>query len=182
MSQEDQDRWDRKWTEMAGESFQPHSLLLRYQKLLNEGEALDLACGRGQNAIWLAGHGYRVLGVDISDAALEMGRTEAALKGVSQRVRFDFVDLDHWRLQPLAYDLICVFRFLNRRLFPLIRSGLRPGGLLFFSTRHVGWLSQHPQASKTFLLDRGELADEFSSWEVLHSKEGAESADLVARK
>lgn len=182
MSQEDQLRWDKKWSETAGESFDPNPLLLRFQYLLKGGDALDLACGRGQNAVWLAEHGYRVRGVDISGVGLDLGRIEAAKKGVSDLVRFQRVDLDKWQLPSQAYDLICVFRFLDRRLFPGIRSGLREKGLLFYGTRHVGLLQEQPKASENYLLELGELKDAFSDWQVLFYCEGEVSAELVARK
>lgn len=182
MGQEDRRRWDKKWTDSVGESYDPNPLLLRFQYLLKGGDALDLACGRGQNAVWLAKHGYRVHGVDISEVGLDLGRIEAAKKGVSDLVRFERVDLDKWQLPRQSYDLICVFRFLDRRLFPAIRSSLRQKGLLFYGTRHVGLLQKQPEASEDYLLDLGELNAVFSDWRVLYYSEGEVSADLVARK
>lgn len=182
MSQEDQLRWDKKWAELAGESFDPNPLLLQFQHFLTGGDALDLACGRGQNAVWLAERGYRVHGVDISEVGLELGRIEAAKKGVSDLVHFQQVDLESWQVPRQAYDLVCVFRFLNRRLFPAIRSSLRERGLLFYGTRHVGLLQEQPEASEEYLLDLGELKAEFSDWQVIHYSEGGISAELVAQK
>jgi SAM-dependent methyltransferase len=182
MSKKDQYRWDKKWSNMAEEYFDPNPLLLRYQKLMEGGDALDLACGRGQNAIWLAERGYRVLGVDVSRVGLDLGRAEAIKRGVSDHVHFELVDLDEWQLPFEAYDLVCVFRFLDRRLFPAIRSTLREGGLLFYGTRHVGLLQKQPESSRRYLLDLGELKAEFSNWQLLHYSEGGISAELVARK
>jgi SAM-dependent methyltransferase len=182
MSRGDQRRWDKKWSEMAGESFDPNPLLLRFQYLLTGGDALDLACGRGQNAIWLAEHGYRVHGLDISGVGLDLGRTEAAKKGVSALIRFEQVDLDYWQFPLQAYDLVCVFRFLDRALFPVIRSSLREKGLLFYGTRHVGLLQEQPEAREDYLLELGELKAAFSDWQVVYYSEGDVRAELVARK
>ncbi len=182
MSQKDRRRWDEKWLDSAGDRYEPHPLLLQYRTLLGGGEALDLACGKGQNAIWLARQGYRVQGVDISPVALAMARTEAAEQGLSDRIQLITVDLDHWLLPALSYDLICIFRFLDRRLFTAISMGLRPEGLLFCATRHVGLLQRCPEAHESFLLKRGELAEAFSSLWVLHDVENDENSEFVARK
>jgi len=141
-----------------------------------------MACGKGQNAIWLARQGYRVLGIDISPVALAMARAEAVNQDLSNRLQFEAVDLDRWQLPALSYDLICIFRFLDRRLFPAVVAGLRPGGLLFCATRHVGLLQRSPEANKAFLLKRGELVEAFASLQVLHDLEKNEDTEFVARK
>lgn len=182
MSQEDQRRWDEKWTALAEESFDPNPLLIQHQHLLKGEDALDLACGRGQNAIWLAERGYRVLGVDISQVGLDLGRAEAIRRGVSDLVHFELVDLDEWQLPQRAYDLVCVFRFLDRRLFPAIRSALRKEGLLFYGTRHVGLLQKQPVSRRQYLLESGELEAVFSDWQIVSYSEDEISAELVARK
>lgn len=182
MSRQDRQRWDEKWAALNGEVFEPHPLLVSHVGLLRGGRALDLACGRGQNAIWLAQHDYQVLAVDISPAALAAARAEAERQGLAGRVRFEEADLTAWTLPVAAFDLICVFRFLERGLFPAIRSGLKPGGLLFYATRHVGVLADEPAANPAYLLERGELAREFGDWQVLHHRETAAEAELAARK
>lgn len=182
MSRRDRDRWDRKWTDADQSPYQPHPLLVEQESYLTGGQALDLACGRGQNAIWLAQRGYQVLGVDISRVAIGLARADAMAHGLVDRVRFQVVDLDHWSPPEDAFDLICVFRFLDRSLFGAIRDGLRSGGLVYYSTRHLGALARHPQANEAFLLRPGELAAAFSNWRILVHEEGAEDAHLVARK
>jgi SAM-dependent methyltransferase len=181
MSQADRQRWDQKWREMAGKPFTPHPLLVKNQNLLSGGRALDLACGLGQNSIWLAGLGYQVLGVDVSGVALSAAASRARKLDMSDSLFFTQMDLDQWSLPTNMFDLICVFRFLNRRLFPEIRTGLRPGGLLFYSTRHVGILNRRPDANQDFLLQPDELITVFSDWEIVHYEEGVENARIIAR-
>ena len=181
MSRQDKERWDKKWAE-AGGSYSPHPLLVDYSTYLKGGEALDLACGRGQNAVWLAELGYRVLAVDISPVALQAAQAQAAARGVAERARFEVVDLDAWSLPGNSFDLVAVFRFLDRRLFGPIRDGLRPGGLLYYSTWHLGALARHPRANEAFLLRPGELAEAFAGWQILHDKEGPVDAQLIAQK
>lgn len=182
MSEADQDRWDRKWSAFAGKTFQPHPLLTEHPQLLTGGTALDLACGMGQDAIWLAHHGYRVIGVDISRVALEIARSNAIDQGVEKDLLFVNADLNHWFMPLNAFDLICVFRFLDRCLFPAIRDALRPGGLLFYNTRHQGLCCRDPGANPEYLLVQGELRNAFGDWLILYYREGLENAGLIARK
>jgi tellurite methyltransferase len=181
MSQVDIQRWDEKWTEMAGKPFTPHPLLVKNEILLTGGTALDLACGLGQNSIWLAGRGYQVIGIDVSGVALNAALSKARNLKMPDRPVFIQMDLDHWSLPPNKFDLICVFRFLKRRLFPEIRTGLRSGGLLFYSTRHMGMLNRQPDADQEFLLRPDELITAFSDWEIVHYEEGRENAHIIAR-
>lgn len=182
MSEEDQDRWDKKWSALAAKTFRPHRLLGEHAQLLSGGTALDLACGPGQNAVWLAGYGYRVIGVDISRVALRKARDSAIDQGVADNILFVNADLDHWPLPVDALNLICVFRFLDRSLYPAIRAALRPDGLLFYSTRHFGIRHRDPDANPDYLLAPGELEDVFGDWSILHYREGSENADLIAQK
>jgi SAM-dependent methyltransferase len=175
-------RWDQKWIEMAGKPFTPHPLLAKNEVLLSGGRALDLACGLGQNSVWLAGHGYQVIGLDISGVALSAALSRARKSDMADRLIFAQMDLDRWSLPTNKFDLICVFRFLNRRLFPEIKSGLRPGGLLFYSTRHMGILNRQPDANQDYLLRPDELITEFSDWEIVHYDEGPENAQIITRK
>lgn len=99
------------------------------------GHALDLGCGEGADAVWLAGRGWTVTAVDVSATALERARTLAAANGVDDRVRFERHDLT--RTWPDGtYDLVSA-QFLQSPLeFPRARvlraaaNALAPGGLL----------------------------------------------------
>ena len=70
MSEKDRAKWDEKWREML-QPAAPSDLLLANAGALPGGVAVDVACGLGQNALWLARHRYQVLGVDISQVALQ---------------------------------------------------------------------------------------------------------------
>lgn len=182
MSSDDRSRWDKRWASLGREFDKPHKLILKHRYLLTGGPALDLACGRGQNALWLGEIGYTVLGVDISPVALRIARDKAKKSGLDQLVRFEEVDLTSWAIPPSAFELILVFRFLDRRLFPDIKSALRPGGLLIYATRHKGTLQKDPPANPDYLLDKGELPATFQDWEIIYQREDSDSAELVARK
>jgi len=74
---------------------------------LPRGRAVDLACGEGRNALWLAEQGWTVRGVDWSGVALDRARRLAAERGVD--VDWVHADLDGYQLEPQGFDLVIVF-------------------------------------------------------------------------
>jgi len=73
---------------------------------LPPGRGLDLACGEGRNAIWLAQRGWRVTAVDFAAVAIEKGRKLAASEGVDVDWRVE--DVTAWTPAPGAFDLVCI--------------------------------------------------------------------------
>ena len=97
--------WDRKYRQAENLwSANPNRFLVAEVEHLPTGRALDLACGEGQNAIWLAGLGWDVVGVDFSEVAIAKGRARAERDGVA--VDFAAVDLLVYEPEPGAYDLV----------------------------------------------------------------------------
>ena len=182
MSQKDRERWDEKWTAREDGIGEPHILLEHYCHLFSGGDALDLACGRGQNSLLLAGLGYQVLAVDISPVALNSARQAAQLCGLNEKIQFKQVDLDEWAIPADSFDLIVIFRFLNRSLFPAIKNALRDGGWLLYSTRNIGVLEREPGANPSYLLQLAELGDIFGDWEILFYEDGEVDSGIVTRK
>jgi SAM-dependent methyltransferase len=100
--------WDRRYAEKelvwsAG----PNRFLAAEAADLTPGRALDLACGEGRNALWLAERGWQVTAVDFSRVAVEKGRRIAAERGVD--VEFVVADLLEYEPAAAAYDLTIVF-------------------------------------------------------------------------
>ena len=85
---------------------EPNRFLVAEAASLEPGRALDLACGSGRNAVWLAQQGWSVVGADFSDVALEQARGLAAERGVE--VEWVEADLREWELPPRAFDLVAV--------------------------------------------------------------------------
>ena len=197
-----QSEWDAKHSLAAKEATEaPAGILTELWPLLPAGAALDLACGRGRNALFLAEHGRHVTGVDWSGAALDILEERAkSLKIPARRIlRIDEarpltragigllqVDLETVTLPVNRYSLILCVRYLQRSLFPQICRALRPGGMLLFETYTKAQLdfSGGPR-DPAHLLNPGELREAFPELEVvfyreLRAEEGI--ASLAARK
>jgi 2-polyprenyl-3-methyl-5-hydroxy-6-metoxy-1,4-benzoquinol methylase len=99
------------WNRRHGESGQlfgvdPNRFLVAEVDGLAPGRALDLACGAGRNAVWLAEQGWQVTGVDFSDVAIDNARRVAGDRGVA--VEWLVADLGEWEPAAHAFDLVVV--------------------------------------------------------------------------
>ena len=78
------ERWNKRWAgERAQASTEPSAFLVAEVAALRPGRALDVACGAGRNAVWLARRGWRVTAFDFSEVALRAARELAVASGVS---------------------------------------------------------------------------------------------------
>ena len=126
--------WDRRWAERLVDGIrEPNRFLVDATATLAPGRALDLACGAGRNAVWLAEHGWRVTGVDFSPVALAAARGLAA----EHDVALELVEADvvQWMPPPGAFDLVCVMYLQlpaaeRRAVLQRAGSALAPGGTL----------------------------------------------------
>jgi tellurite methyltransferase len=192
----DRSRWNRKYGRGEGPAhFRPQGFLVEHAGLLRQdgapaggGLALDVACGFGGNALYLAAQGFTVEAVDVSEVALEAASAEASRLGLRDRVRLVQADLDRWRVPPGRYDAIVVFFYLNRALLPRLARGLRPAGLLFQANRNRRHLQIRPDFSPDYLLEVGELRclAEAAGLQVVYYADGSEERDsdsfLIARR
>ncbi|GFO70674.1 SAM-dependent methyltransferase [Geomonas limicola] len=163
--EEDRIKWDERYTgESYFFSFEPSKFLARcfpvVSPLLPGPRAMDLACGEGRNAIYLARHGFEVTAVDISPRGLERGAHRAAEVGVS--VDFVEADLEEYRFDD-CYDVILNFNFLLRPLIPMMVEALNPGGVIVMETI-LDIPSLEPGHTKSFLLQPGELLQLFEAF------------------
>lgn len=175
----------------------PARFLVEQLHQLPKGAALDIATGRGRNALYLAMHGFVVEGVDRDKEALAWLAETARQRNLTNlTVRCLDLEADGDLPPDLPkdqYDVILVFFYLHRPLFPAILQVLRPGGVLVYETflidnhlRH-----QHPRR-REFCLAHNELLRLTSGLRVLHYAEGehedlhsdrpAFTARLLARK
>jgi tellurite methyltransferase len=141
--------------------------------------ALDIACGEGRNAIFLAQQGFTVDAVDISERGLERGARRAAEVGVE--VNYILADLEDYRLTEI-YDLIVNFNFLLRPLVPEMIDHLAPGGVLVMETI-MDTPALPGEHKREFLLQPGELERLFTREDgsILMVEEEPSSETPVAR-
>jgi tellurite methyltransferase len=191
MSMDEKTLWNKKYSEGSHDSLEPDPFLKNaYGEFLFSqmpGTALDIAGGVGRHAIWLAQRGWRVNLLDISEVGVEQAQENAKTTGTAAFISTEVCDLI--TLQDLGrerYDLVIVFFFLQRELFPALVAALKPGGFLIYKTytteqqKFRGGPS-HP----LFLLESNELLRAFPSLRVLHYHETIQEkgmAELVARK
>jgi SAM-dependent methyltransferase len=99
---------------------------------LEPGRALDLGCGEGGDAIWLARHGWHVTGVDVSTTAIARGAAAAQAAGVADRITWLATDLASWSEEGAAqrYDLVTASFFHSPLEFPRVDILRRAAGLL----------------------------------------------------
>jgi SAM-dependent methyltransferase len=133
------------------------------------GQALDLACGRGGNALFLAGRGLETTAWDISGEAIAALAEEARRRGLP--VRAEERDVVAAPPPPAAFDVIVVSYFLERALAPAITAALRPGGLLFYQTWIEEAVSGRGPRNPAYRLARNELLRLFAPLDVLVYRE-----------
>ena len=97
MTEGDRIHWDERYAGIgpAPVTVEGPPLFAAYEHLFpTEGQAMELACGRGRSSVWLARRGLKVWAVDVSEVAIGLARALADQSGVADRCRFDVVDLD----------------------------------------------------------------------------------------
>jgi SAM-dependent methyltransferase len=182
--------WDERYGSGEHTTKQPSPLLIKAIKNLKPGSALDIACGVGRHAIYLAEHGWQVTAVDGSSVGIQILNERAQDAGVTVDAELADLEAHEFLIDPAAYDLICNFYYLQRDLFPSIRTGVKPGGV-FVAAIHLneGNIDAKPH-NPAFLLNPGELEALFSDWEITYYHEGPsdegghhhDTAYLIARK
>jgi tellurite methyltransferase len=133
LSLADLEKWDARYRSGSyAERRHPTALLERLGPALPRGSALDVACGAGRNSLYLAASGFDVDAVDISTAALERLRADAATGRL--RIRTLEADLEGGLPDTLPlkqrYDLIVMVRYVNQALLAALIGRLADGGVL----------------------------------------------------
>lgn len=141
-----------------------------------QGAALDLACGLGANALFLAECGLQVQAWDISPVALEALQRNASEKALDVTVKQCCIEASI--VPKNAFDIIVVSRFLDRRLCDAIMAGLKKHGLLFYQTFTQNKLASHGPKNPDFLLQQNELLRLFKPLKPVYYRENSRIGDL----
>ena len=190
MSDDDRRRWDerhkrrldsgRDWFVQAADGSADHPpgfFALLPDHFPTSGTAIDVACGLGAGALWLAHRGLTVIGWDVSPVAVEAANAAAARAGLSDRCRFEVADLDGGLPPGPAADVILCTCFRAPDLYPEFVARLNPGGVLAIAT-----LSEVGDEPGDYRATPGELNESFAALEILESNEGDGVTVLVGRR
>ena len=171
MSERERIEWAARW---AGGDYQgrnaPSLLIVAWADRLPKGRALDLACGNGRNALYLAERGFNVDALDIAEPALKLVQNTARERGLA--VNTILADLDDHPLPAETYDLITTSFYLNRSLVPRMQDALKPGGFVLHEQHYA---TDHDVSGPTdpdFRLRSNELLSLFPDFRVRHFSEG----------
>ena len=159
----------------------PSSWLTRNADLLpRRGRALDVACGSGRHALWLAGAGLEVRAVDRDAARMAALAAEAHDLGLAVDARVMDLELGDADLGDGCFDVVVVVHYLHRPLFPALLRTLAPGGLLLYETFTVEHAKRGRPKNPDFLLKPGELNTLVQPLEILRAREGEFEGRMVA--
>ena len=155
--------WDQIYQNKVGFDQQPNRLLTTAVAGITPGTALDVATGQGRNALYLAAHGWKVTGIDISDVGLAQAREAAHRAGVqAEMVHADVKTYDfgtnRWDLVTLIYAPSALGRLAD------IRRAVRPGGLIVYEFFAPDGPNEDEPVPAV-------LAKAFAGWDILRNEE-----------
>lgn len=144
--------WEDRYSDASAEtSGRPSTVLVRYAEARKPGRALELGCGKGDDAVWLARRGWTVTAVDVSATVLGIARANAERAGVAGRITFARHDLSQ-SFPEGEFDMVCAMflespvEFGRANALRRAASAILPGGLLLVATHGSAppWRSGNP--------------------------------------
>lgn len=142
--------------------------------------ALDVACGAGRHALWLARRGCPVRAVDRDPARIARLAGTAARLGLPIEAQVLDLEAGPVDLGAGAYDLVLVIHYLHRPLVPALIRALAPGGVLIYETFTTEQARRGRPTNPAFLLRPGELPDLVAPLAVVRRREGEFDHRMVA--
>ncbi|GAB6066704.1 hypothetical protein JCM13664_00220 [Methylothermus subterraneus] len=167
-------KWDRIYQEATDEPPPARVLVENAHLLPSSGCALDLACGLGSNALFLAERGFEVTAWDLSEVAIEKLRRRA----LGWKLNAQAVDVTAVPWPEQAFDVIVVSRFLVRSLCSKIAAALKPGGLLYYQTFVRAKAASSGPENPAYLLEENELLRLFPGLIVRAFRDEGRCGDL----
>jgi rhodanese-related sulfurtransferase len=151
----------------------PSPWLLSNASLAPRGaRTLDVACGRGRHALLLAGAGYPVRAVDRDDANISWLRALARRLQLPLDAAVADLAAPGADLGTEQWDLVLVFNYLHRPLFPALVRSLKPSGVLLYETYTREQAKRGKPTNPDHLLEPGELPGLVAPLEVVRQREG----------
>jgi SAM-dependent methyltransferase len=169
-------KWDERYRAGERGSAKPSAAVIEAAADAPPGRALDLACGAGRNALFLAKNGWRVTAIDGSSEAIAIASHRAERLGLV--IDFRRIDLEEQLPLPYAshtFELVCIVLYLQPALFEEAKRLVAPGGRIVVVTRTEG----------SFALGLPELRAHFSGMQIIaarvrRGRNGEETAELIA--
>jgi len=170
----------------------PNTLLVEFTEQLTldaktmRPTAIDLGCGGGRDAVFLAKQGWQVSAIDSENRVIKRAKQLATRSGAS--VKFRCCDLKKVGcLTDETFDLVMVMRFLNRDLFEPIKEMIKPGGWIVFQTFTEGVERFGSPKNPNFILKHGELSQVFNDFKIITDRmetlsDGRPVASFIAQK
>ncbi|MGE5238061.1 MAG: class I SAM-dependent methyltransferase [Chloroflexota bacterium] len=172
------DKWDRRYGDRPKNAAAASRVLTENAHLLPpKGTALDLACGLGANATFMAEIGLEVHAWDISSVAIETLRTHAEASGMP--VHAAVRDVTRQPPEQEGFDVVVVVHFLDRGLTEHLIAALRPGGVLFYQTFTHTKVNDVGPRNEEYLLSDNELLQMFGSLRILVYREEGRTGDTT---
>ena len=165
--------WDQKYSRSSfiyGKS--PAKFLAENFGFLDAGSSiLDMGMGEGRNAVFLAGKGHKVTGIDISSVAIKKAYHLARELGV--KIKGVVASLEKYTIADESYDAIICFYYVDRKLIPKIKKWLKPGGVLIYEAYTIKERSKksHRKDPIPYYLQEQELLSMFGEFKVLKYEE-----------
>lgn len=152
----------------TGKEDAPTALVVETAARLRPGIAIDLACGAGRHALYLAEKGWSVTAIDGSQTAINLLAQRAAARGLNVHATVSDLTSETVKLPSGAFDLIVIAYYLQRDLILQAKAAVRPSGLVLA-------IAHTPDPGQSWSENRaapGELRGFFTGWEILHDYEG----------
>jgi SAM-dependent methyltransferase len=190
--QRERELWNRRFSEGTHPPAEPDPFLIEAHERYvapafpNGGRVLDIAGGLGRHALFYARKGWQATLIDISEVAAQSVTEITEQEKLSLTIYTADLDEFRWREWSGQFDLVLVFFYLQRQLFPALMNLLRSGGLLIYKTHLRSETNSNSAPSNPLhVLEPGELQRAFAEMQILHHREQLSkrsTAELVARK
>lgn len=172
------EKWDQIYKENNKETDAALVLVEHAFLLPSSGTALDLACGLGANACFLAERGLATTAWDISEVAIAKLQQTALSKALL--IKAEAHEITPSSFNENSFDVIITSRFLDRSLSDGIISALKPGGLLFYQTFNREKIDTTGPNNPNFLLAKNEFLVMFAPLKLVFYQENGKIGDLSA--
>ena len=167
-------KWNTKYKERIFQSKEPapNPRLVNLSAFLKGGTALDLACGLGGNSLFLERMNYQVQAIDISDVAINYIQEQVEKNNLKIYPQVaDLTELNNFNWENSPFNLIVISYYLDRSLFPVVKSLIKEDGYLFIETFYQSPMNENQGVSNQYKLQPKELLTEFGDWKVLFFEE-----------